>query len=87
MGQLFKPGPWLFAVLTPVVSHTPGCVLHGSCFGVCSRLSPVQNPQGRVFGAAGPVPRGTVCGQVSVQGWGAPGGVSWLLPVLHVCNK
>lgn len=43
-----------------------GCILHGSCSGVCSCLSPIQNPQGWMFSVTGSLPRSTVCSKVSI---------------------
>lgn len=64
MGQSFKLSLWIFVHIH--VFLTSGCILHGSCIGVCSCLSPIQNPQGRMFSTTGSLPRSTVCSKVSI---------------------
>lgn len=45
-------------------SALPGGVLHGPGLGRGIRLPPLQDPQGRVSGPAGALPRSPVCRQV-----------------------
>lgn len=87
-GAAFQTRPLAncFAHICGVFFLTPGCILHGSCFGVCSCLSPIQNPQGRMFSVIGSLPRSTICSEVSVLRswlWVTAGDASRLMLVFH----
>lgn len=59
---------------------SPGGFLHGPGLGVRTKLSQVQDPEGRMFGPAWTLPWGSVCSQVQPHNW--PSESSYLLKTL-----